>query len=485
MKSIEICREVITEETAAPTAVRRIGSASDLELKAQKMPAAQVADYAKDKGNEKGVREMLFGSHEEMTASLIHQLGKVTGEPGPEPEDPRFRSFCPSDYAELVIPDSDTLLNDHFLDRKTFGLYVGSSGMGKSSSIAQLIIAWGIGRETLGLKPLRPLKVLMLQAEDIEYDMKAMFSGVLKGMGISRETSPKEFELQRNNVRIERVDWSVGGHFLLEVVLPLLDSFRPDILVLNPFNAYLGAGNRDDEKVTWFLRTMLNPMLSAFNCAAIIVHHTPKTNFQNRDDWSHFDFMYAGAGAADMVNAARAVIVVEPTKDPDVFCFIGAKRGRQLAWTDGGGKTVFRQYFAYACKHDSHAGMFWVPATKEDIKGAAKGNAKPTPFDRVIAVVDYIARSKAGNLRKPEKLVAKISEKFGCSRRTAQNTLSDAVEHGYLESEGKTTNAIYEVTPEGHNKLQDCVATTKLDDDEIEQIQQVIEQDNPVRRINC
>src|SRR5207237_658965 len=80
-------------------------------------------------------------------------------------------TVCPSarHLNELVIPqdeDHEELLKHRFLSRGGGLLFAGPTGVGKSSMAMQLMISWALGREAFGIKSARPLKSMLVQAEN-------------------------------------------------------------------------------------------------------------------------------------------------------------------------------------------------------------------------------------------------------------------------------------------------------------------------------
>jgi hypothetical protein len=283
--------------------------------------------------------------------------------PAPPPEG---RSIL--DFADTPPREEDTLLGDRWLCRKGAALFVGPSGIGKSSASVQQDILWGCGREAFGIMPARPLKILTIQAENDDGDLHEMASGVLRGL----ELNDEELSMVRENVIYFREVGRTSLKFLAEVVRPLLVKYRPDIIRLDPFQAYFGRDICSAEQVAQFCREGLNPLLDEFNCAAIINHHTPKTNNRDTSGWRQSDWMYAGAGSADMTNWARAILAIDPTMNPMVFRFMAAKRGKRLKWQDDHNSPVFIRCFA----HRSDC-MAWREATAEESEEAMK-TSKPS-----------------------------------------------------------------------------------------------------------
>jgi hypothetical protein len=269
------------------------------------------------------------------------------------------------DYADTPPDAAKSLLGDRFLCREGIMLMIGQSGIGKSSAGVQQDISWSVGREAFGIMPAMTLKIVTIQAEDDAGDLSEIVSGVL---GHLPELTPQEREMARANCLYVQHKSLTGEKFLNEVVRPILEQERPDLLRINPLQAFLGDDAKEMRAVSKFVRNGLNPLLEEFQCGCIIVHHTPKTNLRNTKDWKALDWMYAGAGTADLTNAARAVLVFDATNTPGIFRLIAAKRGSRIGWTDVlGGKQEVR-HFAWM----NEGGIAWRGATWEEIRDCDK-----------------------------------------------------------------------------------------------------------------
>lgn len=62
--------------------------------------------------------------------------------------------------------DPDNILGNRWLCKGGSCLFVGQSGIGKSSLCMQMSMNWALGRTTFGIRPERPLKSLIVQAEN-------------------------------------------------------------------------------------------------------------------------------------------------------------------------------------------------------------------------------------------------------------------------------------------------------------------------------
>jgi RecA-family ATPase len=104
-------------------------------------------------------------------------------------DDPPPRALPGKRLSELVRPDEhdpSELLKHRFLCRGGGMLLVGPTGIGKSSYSMQEMILWALGREAFGMVPARPLKSLLVQAENDDGDLAEMRDGVVLGLAACR-----------------------------------------------------------------------------------------------------------------------------------------------------------------------------------------------------------------------------------------------------------------------------------------------------------
>jgi AAA domain len=276
------------------------------------------------------------------------------------------------DYSQRAIPDEGTLLGRRWLCRGGGAFIVGQSGIGKSVLAVQLTIELACGRESFGIAPAGPLRVFVVQAEDDEGDVIEM-ARIVDYLSLDEV----ERDQVKENTHIEQVNDLCGKEFI-ETIDGFLTDWKPDLLIINPYTAYLGADNKDDKENTLFLRNYLNPVLSKHQCACIIIHHTPKTNHRgDTSKWSAIDWAYGGAGAAVLTNWARAMVVIDSTDTEGVFKFIAAKRGKRTGWESN------LRFFSHSAGEDR---LLWAPATETQIQAAQK--TKPTE-ENLLELIPY------------------------------------------------------------------------------------------------
>lgn len=267
--------------------------------------------------------------------------------------------------------DPNELIRHRYLCRGGGMLLVGPTGIGKSSLAMQFMILWALGLPALGIHPSRPLKSLLIQAENDDGDLAEMRDGVMRGLELTED----QIRTAQARVLVVNEDTRTGARFFEEVVRPLLTLHRPDLLWIDPVLAYLGGDTAHQKDVGAFLRNGLNALLREFGCGAVLIHHTNKPpSGQEKPNWSAGDFAYAGSGSAEWANWSRAVLAVRSMGSHSVFELLAAKRGVRLDWRNPDGISKTSQKFI------THAietgGICWRVAGAEEVDAAGNNATK-------------------------------------------------------------------------------------------------------------
>jgi hypothetical protein len=304
------------------------------------------------------------------------------------------------EFAERKIDESKNLLGNRWLSRLCGGFIVAPSGHGKSSLVIQTAICWSCGRVAFGIKPAGPLRILIIQSEDDDNDVTEM-----AWMYDRLELSAAEKNLVRKNTHVEWVN-DVTGPAFFSALDDFLSQFPADLVFINPYTAFQGGNIQDDELNNKFLRVDLSRILSTHKCGAIPVHHTPKTNFQNTDKFSWFDWMYSMAGGSTLTNWARSILVIAPTDQPGTYRFIAAKRFDKIGWKD-------REYwFAHSVQDGK---ILWVPASQDQIACGRTGrNSTPDDLLTLVPMLEPVPIAR---------LIVDGKQKLGLGEKRVRNFL--------------------------------------------------------------
>jgi hypothetical protein len=233
---------------------------------------------------------------------------------------------------------ADTELIKHrFLCRRGGLLLVGQTGTGKSSFSRQMALHLATGEPFVGLQPVRPLKSLIIQAENDDQDEAEMCRGVVTGSGFTKE----QLESAGPFIFHYREQVHRGLEFFSATVRPLISDVKPDLLLIDPLLAYLGGDQNSQEAVGGWLRNWLNPVLAEYNCGVVVVHHTAKMTRQKlKDGWGTGDYGYLGAGSAEFANWSRAILCLVPTGVRGIYELHAPKRGLRLDWKENDEATL-------------------------------------------------------------------------------------------------------------------------------------------------
>jgi AAA domain-containing protein len=316
------------------------------------------------------------GDSKAFGALLLHSAALDPS--GRLPYQPRGGSIV--DYAARSIDPSANLLGNRWLSRRQGGFIVGPTGHGKSTLIIQAAILWSAGRAAFGIAPPKPLRVLILQAEDDDNDVTEMAQ-----MCDRLALSQAQVALVRTNTHLEWLNDCVGASFF-QAAADLGNFFHPDLILINPLTAYLDCDIQNNEGVNNFLRVKLSSLLNKLNAGALIVQHSPKTQFQKTRDFNWFDWSYSMAGGASLSNWARAILVLVPSPDEvALYRLIAAKRFEKIGW---------QERESWFCHSSENAKPLWLPAPPEQIP-AAKTKTHPKPEDvlQLIPPVDPLSES--------------------------------------------------------------------------------------------
>ena len=243
----------------------------------------------------------------------------------------------------IGIRDGKTL---RYLCRGKSLWLIGPSGIGKSSLITEFAVGWAQGLPVFGITPAKPIKSLIVQAENDQYDLAEMVQGICSGHNLNAFTNEEQFDIVNDNLLFRTETRGTGQQFI-DRLHRLIDRERPDIVWIDPLLSFAGINVSEQSEVSQFLREGLNPMLDSTGVILCGVHHTGKPKAaRDTANWTAIDWAYSGLGSSELVNWARAVMVLCPISEYQ-FELKLAKRGRRAGATHPDGSmahSVFLQH---------------------------------------------------------------------------------------------------------------------------------------------
>ena len=202
--------------------------------------------------------------------------------------------------------DPNNILGNRWLCKGGSLLIVGQSGTGKSSLMMQAAVHWALGRDFFGIKPVKPLRSIILQAENDALDCGESLQDVVAGAYLDSA----EIAQLKEHLAIYRDTVSTGTAFTA-ALKALIIEHRADIVFVDPLLSFAGIDVSDQEQASKFLRHDLAPILLETGAVLVAMHHTgkPKTSTE-KEGHTVADLAYAGLGSSEFTNYFREVAVL-------------------------------------------------------------------------------------------------------------------------------------------------------------------------------
>ncbi|MGD0093967.1 MAG: AAA family ATPase, partial [Planctomycetota bacterium] len=331
---------------------------------------------------------------------LVEALAALDSIPGTLPTAPPLN--IPALLAYDTEHDPNCLLGHRYLCRGGGLLFIGESGLGKSSAIVQAASTWALGNSFFGITPSRPLKSIIIQAENDIGDMSEQVRGVVNGLDLAGAV-----ESLRERV-ILVPECSLTGSAFVQFARGLALTHKPDLMFADPLLAYLGADVNEQKNVSAFLRNGLNPVGIQVGCGWVIVHHTSKPS---RDPKAQTNIRasalsYFGLGSCELTNWARAILVLREIEE-DLYELRATKRGGRAGLRESEAPDAGETNAVYI-RHGAH-GICWeradrMPTEIESAQQAAEAVLEEIAANESMAYEDILERIE--KLRKCKRSTA-------------------------------------------------------------------------------
>jgi hypothetical protein len=320
------------------------------------------------------------GDIAELKFSVQSDLGEVFGER-------KINDGETSSWSDLIGFETSTDSNNviglyngkatRWLCRGHSAWLIGPSGVGKSSLLLQFGASFAAGKSLWGITPQKPLRVLIIQAENDRGDMAEMARGIEHGLNLFGN------ELLQQNIRVRSVTGIIGQQFCVWLRREI-ESFKAEVVLVDPLLAFGGFDVSRQDQASQFCRVWLDPVLRDTGAVMIAAHHTGKParrDGRNNVPQTLTEMAYAGIGSSELVNWARAVMLLENHGDNN-FMLHFAKRGSRAGATHPNGEPTTM----LCLRHATDGNIFWeqiAPVEQEQRDNKAVKN--PSKVEAVIA----------------------------------------------------------------------------------------------------
>jgi hypothetical protein len=330
--------ETLAEELKTRRQLEAVGGFAYLMQVTGKIPTTAHAGYFIEKVREKHLlREAI-----KTATGIVERAYSFTGGLDEFLSEAQFRlgALTPSTKAPVSVrtpfsfqippkDDRSILLGNRYLNRGDGLVLSSSSGMGKSSMSHQMASNWALGESFHGIPANGEMRILIVQSEDSDGDIAECWQSIKH----VRKFSPEQIATLEKNIRIisER---SLRGVAFIRWLDKQAKDFKPDLVLINPLQAFIDGDVTDSHDLGAFLREGLNGINKAAEFGYVIVHHTTKpATGKDRGERQWHEVMYDMAGGAEIINWARGIISLRACEEVGKFRVVLAKRGRRAGVT--------------------------------------------------------------------------------------------------------------------------------------------------------
>lgn len=317
-----------------------------------------------------------------------------------------------------VTNDPNSMLGRRWLCKGHACMIVGASGIGKSTLTMQLAVQWAAGLAPFGVRPVKPLKMLIIQAENDIGDLAEQFRGAAASSIVPK--TPETAKLLQENIIFVRDTVHTGRDFV-DRLQTLIDLHKPDCVWIDPLLSYIGDDVGDQKVASTFLRNWLGPLLEATGVILFVVHHIRKP--AQNDARTSTELQYLAAGSSELVNWARAVIYLESPADGQ-FKLRFLKRGSRAGAVDHEGNS---SESIWVCRGDEGF-QTWIacpppPEPEKSDKEATAPSSKfklKKPTGKPWNENEYLEHHVCGRWLSYQQMINEICAKYGLHQDVAK-----------------------------------------------------------------
>lgn len=292
-------------------------------------------------------------------------------------------------------------------------LIAGPPGVGKTLLVSDLSLRVSNGLEVLGFPTVRPLTVLVFQAElpirFFQYRLNRMTQGYMYdyGRAFDRETRQRVYVQELN----QPIDLTQQEN--LDSIVERVQQVSPDVVVFDPFLSFFRGDENSNAQVRAFLDSLQFQIARGCDCALVITDHLPKS--EQREG-------ARARGAGAKIDWASLVINLSRHTAPEGQRdrFIKAELTKvRYGWEPQ--EPIILRLDSHSLRH-----TIWNP---ED----------DPAFEQIREI---IAGEGGGEVHSQRRMLELIRDRLSVGGRIARGILGSAVERGVVETRTGRNNAI-------------------------------------------
>ncbi len=369
------------------------------------------------------------------------ETANLRGE-GPQTEPikaPRFTAFTPTELLGLDISAEMTILSEGTNDiwyRGSPALVLGGCGIGKSRWVLSFAAADVLERRFCGFQTHGAGRWLIVGSENSVRRMQTDVGRIVAGWTL---TDDNRKQLDEN---LKIVAFTPGDEFpptnlddpaAVAALNALAAEHRPDVVVIDPWEAFLRGGNSNEQGE---VRLSFNVLQRIFRGATVLVVHHAREGSEAIKGATGFNSTAFGKGAKNLTSMARFIFNLTPLHATTE----AADKGHGLVISCGKSNDS-RGFATRAVTFDDNTGNYVVDGQfdattyRADVDG--KRSAKIVTVRNVWDVVNS-GKTKTG------EIIAAVRADLGACDRTIRSAIITACRAEFLT---KVSFGVYAIGP--------------------------------------
>ncbi|MFA5688236.1 MAG: AAA family ATPase [Kiritimatiellales bacterium] len=232
------------------------------------------------------------------------------------------------EYLKNYMPDPADIIAGNGLIRKGAStLLAGPTGVGKSVLALQAGICCATGYPFLGIPISKPVKVLVIEAENDPATLKRDILSIANAMNVDENLLSQNLSIRH---LWDTVDFEQRIRMFIEME-------KPDLVIIDPYQAYVENDINNSATFSAF-SIAISKIINDFRVALLLVAHFPKPKEVQKVGR---EAVYSVAGSAALCNWVRTSISLYPTKDSDqLYQLVFSKNAERAGLKDDDGKLI-------------------------------------------------------------------------------------------------------------------------------------------------
>jgi hypothetical protein len=337
-----------------------------------------------------------------------------------------FTVWTVGQLSEWEAPRNSAILSEDpedapLLSINSMAAVVGAGGVGKSRLVLNMAVAQITGKDFCGLTTHGPPRTWLFVGNE---NSKTRLKGDILAM--QAELGPVERDLLQEHLLLhvqETIDDAILDNTTEAGVKrwkATLGEFRPDILVVDPFEALVPDTN--DAQAVRKAMTGISQLVQSFNPAAsvLFVHHA-RTGSMNTLQAVGYNSANFVKGSKTFFSICRFIMnVAQGDAEDRRKIVLACGKSNDSPHFETRGLVLNADHMTYRLDPS-----FDLESWKADVEGKRNPGRSVTVGDVVMSVGDGKHARKA--------IIEHLKEETGASARTIDTRISDAVKHGYIE----------------------------------------------------